>query len=75
MSGNLYSVEFYEMAGKRLFLSGGAGFLGSHVVERLRAARAGEVVVPLEVEHDLAGPQRRESRGIAAGEAHVGPFG
>jgi GDP-L-fucose synthase len=40
-------------ANTRFLVTGGAGFLGSFVVERLRARGAGAVVVPLIEEYDL----------------------
>lgn len=39
--------------GKRVIVTGGAGFLGSVVVNRLRALGAGEVVAPRTREYDL----------------------
>jgi GDP-L-fucose synthase len=41
------------LEGKKVLVTGGSGFLGSHVVEALRAKGAGEVVVPRSKEHDL----------------------
>lgn len=41
------------LEGKKVLVTGGSGFLGSHVVEALRARGAGEVVVPRSAEHDL----------------------
>jgi GDP-L-fucose synthase len=41
-----------ELKGKRITVTGGAGFLGSFLVERLRAAAA-EVYVPLIADYDL----------------------
>jgi GDP-L-fucose synthase len=38
---------------KRILVTGGAGFLGSHVVRRLRVAGCGEIVVPRKAECDL----------------------
>ncbi len=38
---------------KRITVTGGAGFLGSRVVEKLRAAGAGEVFVPRSRDYDL----------------------
>jgi GDP-L-fucose synthase len=41
------------LAGKRIVVTGGAGFLGSHVVEELRRRGAGEIVVPRKKDYDL----------------------
>lgn len=38
-------------------VTGGSGFLGSHVVEALRRRGAGEVIVPRSAEFDLTDPQ------------------
>ncbi|MEN9935456.1 MAG: hypothetical protein RLZZ387_2035 [Chloroflexota bacterium] len=38
---------------RRVIVTGGAGFLGSHVVDRLRARGAAEVVVPRKRDYDL----------------------
>lgn len=40
-------------SGKRVIVTGGAGFLGSFIVERLRAAGTGEVIIPRRREYDL----------------------
>jgi len=42
--------------GKRILLTGGAGFLGRPVAERLEAAGAAEVFVPRRAEYDLTEP-------------------
>lgn len=39
--------------GRRVLLTGGAGFLGSHVAERLAALGAGAVIIPRRVDFDL----------------------
>jgi GDP-L-fucose synthase len=41
------------LAGRRVLVTGGAGFLGSFVVEGLRARGVGEVVVPRRRDYDL----------------------
>ncbi len=44
---------------RRVVVTGGHGFLGSFVVEKLRAAGAKEVVVPRSKDHDLRESGRR----------------
>ena len=39
--------------GKRVIVTGGSGFLGSHVVEKLKQRGAGRVFVPRRAEYDL----------------------
>ena len=43
--------EFWP--GRRFCVTGGAGFLGSHLVEKMRRRGAGDVFVPLEEDYDL----------------------
>jgi len=45
-----------ELSGKRVIVTGGAGFLGSHVVEELAGRGAAEIVVPRKKEYDLVEP-------------------
>lgn len=42
-----------NLADKRICVTGGAGFLGSFVVERLRAAGCGQIFIPRRAEFDL----------------------
>jgi GDP-L-fucose synthase len=41
---------------KRVLVTGGSGFLGSHVVETLRARGVSQITVPRSREHDLTDP-------------------
>ena len=41
------------VSGKRILLTGGAGFLGARVRERLEAAGAADIFIPRRVEYDL----------------------
>src|SRR5438105_14029110 len=52
-------------AGRRVLVTGGAGFLGSRVVDRIRAAGARDVLVPRPTSMDLVdrGNCRREEKG------------
>lgn len=52
------------LAGKRVLLTGGAGFLGSHVLLELRARGAAEVVVPRKKDYDLV--QREACRRVVS---------
>lgn len=42
-----------DLSGKRILLTGGSGFLGSHVHEALLAAGATDVIVPRRAQYDL----------------------
>jgi len=42
-----------DFSGKRVVVTGGAGFLGSFVVEQLRARGAGDIIVPRSRDYDL----------------------
>jgi len=44
------------VAGRRVLVTGGAGFLGTRVVERLRGADPSEIVVPRSADYDLRTP-------------------
>ena len=45
-----------ELAGKRVIVTGGSGFLGSHVVDEMAGRGAAEVVVPRKKDYDLVEP-------------------
>ncbi|HEY5262555.1 MAG TPA: GDP-L-fucose synthase [Solirubrobacteraceae bacterium] len=42
-----------SLSGRRVLVTGGAGFLGAPVCRRLEAAGAAEIIVPRRAEHDL----------------------
>src|SRR5258708_3766784 len=57
-----------RLAGKRVALTGGAGFLGSHVAEQLRAVGCADVFVPRSRDYDL-----RRAEGVARMYADARP--
>ncbi|MBZ5723448.1 MAG: GDP-L-fucose synthase [Acidobacteriia bacterium] len=46
-------MSILDLKSKRILISGGAGFLGSHIVERLRAAGCRDIAVPRRRDFDL----------------------
>lgn len=44
-------------ADKKVMVTGGAGFLGSHVVERLKQIGCKQIIVPRSIQYDLRNPQ------------------
>ncbi len=57
MMGNAYPDPREFWSGRRVCVTGGAGFLGSFVVEELRARGASEIFVPRSVDYDLTQPE------------------
>lgn len=43
----------FAWRGKRVIVTGGAGFLGRHIVQRLQAAGCGQVFIPRKADYDL----------------------
>src|SRR6476646_10486817 len=46
-------MSVHSLAGRRIIVTGGAGFLGSFVVARLKARGAADIVVPRSTDCDL----------------------
>ncbi|MBL8055687.1 MAG: GDP-L-fucose synthase [Anaerolineales bacterium] len=46
-------MDDFNWTDKRVVVTGGAGFLGRHIVARLRARGAGAITVPRQAEYDL----------------------
>ncbi|CBE67973.1 MAG: GDP-L-fucose synthase [Candidatus Methylomirabilis oxygeniifera] len=47
-----------SLQGKRILVTGGAGFLGSQVVQKLRTRGAGELCIPRSTQYDLTSEQK-----------------
>ncbi len=47
-----------SLQGKRILVTGGAGFLGSQVVQQLRARGCGELCIPRSAQYDLTSEQK-----------------
>jgi GDP-L-fucose synthase len=56
----------FDWSGQRIIVTGGGGFLGSHLVAHLRELGAGEIIVPRSREYDL----RQEAEVIRLYEQH-----
>ena len=50
-----------SIASKRIMLTGGAGFLGSFVTEKLKARGCKEIFIPKEQDYDLTKPAAIEA--------------
>jgi nucleoside-diphosphate-sugar epimerase len=61
------SLEFWRA--KRVVVTGGAGFLGTYVVQKLRERGAAEIIVPRSSQYDPSAPLRaclRDSKRLMA---------
>lgn len=47
---------------KRVVVTGGGGFLGSHVVEQLRERQCEEIIIPRSRDYDLRESLRRQPK-------------
>ncbi len=50
---SLFGINSSSLSGKRIVVTGGAGFLGSRVVEKLRGRGARDIFIPRSKDHDL----------------------
>ena len=68
---NADNIKFmnFDLSGKRILVTGGGGFLGSHIVERLRRSGCGEIMAPRRkrIRSDAGGRDRAAVPGIPAG--------
>lgn len=51
-------IENLKLENSRVLVTGGSGFLGSHIVARLRGAGCGSVAAPTHSQYDLRLPER-----------------
>ena len=55
-----------DLSKKRIMLTGGAGFLGSFVTEKLKARGCKDIFIPTEQDYDLANPAAIEAASKAS---------
>ncbi len=53
-------TEQFNWANQRVIVTGGSGFLGSHLVAHLRELGAGQIIVPRRAQYDLREPEAVE---------------